>query len=116
MHVYEVRTRKDHRGVDLISDVLPFRRLWYGEPNAVSNAIDYAKFRSRLDDALSRSLWNASFVKPNERATYRDPDTGATVIQWTNAPCTNQHLYFTSFSVTQDDRWLVILSRRDGHT
>jgi hypothetical protein len=51
MHVYEVRTRKDHRGVDLISDVLPFRRLWYGEPNAVSNAIDYAKFRSRLDDA-----------------------------------------------------------------
>ena len=25
MHVYEVRPRKDHRGVDLISDVLPFR-------------------------------------------------------------------------------------------
>jgi hypothetical protein len=23
-HVYEVRPRKDHRGVDLISDVLPF--------------------------------------------------------------------------------------------
>ena len=34
MHVYEVRPRKDHRGVDLISDVLPFGRLWYGEPNA----------------------------------------------------------------------------------
>jgi hypothetical protein len=31
MHVYEVRPRKDHRGVDLISDVLPFGRLWYGE-------------------------------------------------------------------------------------
>jgi hypothetical protein len=30
MHVYEVRPRKDHRGVDLISDVLPFGRLWYG--------------------------------------------------------------------------------------
>jgi len=28
MHVYEVRPRKDHRGVDLISDVLPFGRLW----------------------------------------------------------------------------------------
>jgi hypothetical protein len=27
MHVYEVRPRKDHRGVDLISDVLPFGRL-----------------------------------------------------------------------------------------
>jgi hypothetical protein len=33
-------------GVDLISDVLPFGRLWYGEPNAVSNAVDYANFRS----------------------------------------------------------------------
>ena len=29
MHVYEVRPRKDQRGVDLISDVLAFRRLWY---------------------------------------------------------------------------------------
>jgi len=29
MHIYEVRPRKDHRGVDLISDVLPFGRLWY---------------------------------------------------------------------------------------
>jgi hypothetical protein len=28
IHVYEVRPRKDHRGVDLISDVLPFGRLW----------------------------------------------------------------------------------------
>jgi hypothetical protein len=25
----EVRPRKDHRGVDLISDALPFGRLWY---------------------------------------------------------------------------------------
>src|SRR5436190_19347854 len=46
-HLYEVRRRKDHRGVDLISDVLPFGRLWYGEPSAVSNAIGYAKFSSR---------------------------------------------------------------------
>ena len=29
MHVYEVRPRKDNRGVDLISDALPFSRLWY---------------------------------------------------------------------------------------
>jgi hypothetical protein len=42
-HAYEVRPRKDHRGVDLISDALPFGRLWYGEPNAISNAVDYAK-------------------------------------------------------------------------
>jgi hypothetical protein len=37
-HVYEVCPRKDRRGVDLISDALPFGRLRYGEPNAVTNA------------------------------------------------------------------------------
>jgi hypothetical protein len=26
MHLYEIRPRKDRRGVDLISDVLPFGR------------------------------------------------------------------------------------------
>jgi hypothetical protein len=36
MHVYEVRPRKDHRGVDLISDALPFGRLWYAEPDAIA--------------------------------------------------------------------------------
>jgi hypothetical protein len=46
-----VRSRKEHRGVDLVSDALPFGRLWYGEPNAVTNAIGYAKFRSRSHDA-----------------------------------------------------------------
>src|SRR6266436_5357403 len=40
--------RRNKRGVDLISDALPFGHLWYGEPNAASNAVDYAKFRSRL--------------------------------------------------------------------
>ena len=52
--LYEVRPRKDHRGVDLSSHALPFGRLWYGEPNAVTNAIDYAKHRSRSHDAVSR--------------------------------------------------------------
>ena len=36
MHVYEVRPRKDKRGVDLISDALPFGRLWYGEPKRLA--------------------------------------------------------------------------------
>jgi hypothetical protein len=54
MHVYEVRPRKDHRVVDLISDALPFGRLWYGEPNAISNAKGYAKFYSRSHDAVIR--------------------------------------------------------------
>jgi hypothetical protein len=52
--VYEVRPRKDHRGVDLISDALPFGRLWYGEPDAVSNAIGYAMHRSRSHNAVIR--------------------------------------------------------------
>jgi hypothetical protein len=53
-HAYEVRPRKDHRGVDLISDALPFGRLWYREPDAVVNAIDYAKFRSCPHNAVIR--------------------------------------------------------------
>jgi hypothetical protein len=53
-HLYEVRPRKDKRGVDLISDVLPFGRLWYAGPNAVMNAIGYAEHRSRSHDAEIR--------------------------------------------------------------
>jgi len=52
LHLFEIRPRKDHRGVDLISDALPFGRLWYGEPNAISNAIGYAKHRSRSHNAV----------------------------------------------------------------
>jgi hypothetical protein len=29
--LYEVRPRRDHRGVSLISDALPFGRLWYAD-------------------------------------------------------------------------------------
>ena len=54
MHIYEVQPRSDKRGVDLISNVLPFVRLWYGESDAISNAISYAKFRSRSHDAVIR--------------------------------------------------------------
>jgi hypothetical protein len=49
-----VRPRKDRPGVALISDVLPFGRLWYGEPNAASNAVSYATHYSRSHDALIR--------------------------------------------------------------
>ena len=54
MHVYEVRPRKDKRGVDLISDGLPFGRLWYDGPNAASDAIGYASQYSRSHDAVIR--------------------------------------------------------------
>ncbi|PYK18626.1 MAG: hypothetical protein DME55_06180 [Verrucomicrobia bacterium] len=35
-----------HRFLDLMSDTLLFGRSWYGGPNAASNPIEYAKFRS----------------------------------------------------------------------
>jgi hypothetical protein len=54
IHVYEVRPRKDHRGVDLISDVLRFGRLWYDGPNAISNAIGYAENCGRSHNAVIR--------------------------------------------------------------
>ena len=54
MHVCEVRPRNDHRGVDLISDALPFGRLWYGESNAVENAVGYALHYSRSHGAVIR--------------------------------------------------------------
>jgi hypothetical protein len=52
LHVYEVRPRRDKRGVDLISDALPFGRLWYGDTNAVANAIGYAEHYSRSHGAV----------------------------------------------------------------
>jgi len=52
----EVRPCKDKRGVDLISDALPFGRLWYGKPNAVANAIGYAEHRSRSRNAAIRAF------------------------------------------------------------
>ena len=62
MHVYEVRPRKDRRGVDLISDALPFGRLWYDGPNAASNAIGYARQYSRSEGAVIRVYDEAGAV------------------------------------------------------
>jgi hypothetical protein len=49
--IYEVRPREDRRGVNLISDELPFGHLLYLE---VREAVDYAKFYSRSRDAMIR--------------------------------------------------------------
>ena len=48
-HVCEVRPRKDRRGADLISDALPFGRLWYGQPNAANNPFTFDVTKSRGD-------------------------------------------------------------------
>jgi hypothetical protein len=53
-HEYEVRPRKDQRGVDLISEQLLFGCLRYAGPNAVTNAIGYATYYSRSHDVVIR--------------------------------------------------------------
>ena len=72
VHVYEIRPRKDHRGVNLISDALPFGRLWYGEPN---DAVEYAKFYSRSHDALIRVYdESGNVIEAHEAAgDFREP-------------------------------------------
>ena len=66
MHVYEVRPRNDKRGVDLISDALPFGRLWYEDASAAG---DYAKHSSRSHDAVIRVCDEAgNVIKTHEHA------------------------------------------------
>jgi hypothetical protein len=74
-HVYEVRPRKDKRGVDLISDALPFGRLWYSGPNAASNAFGYAKFFSRSHKAVIRVYDEAdNVIETHEHAgDFKEP-------------------------------------------
>ena len=62
IELYEVRPYKVYRGANLVSDALPFGRLWYGEPNAISNAIGFAKHRSRLHRVVIRVYEEAGNV------------------------------------------------------
>jgi len=48
--IYEIRPRKGNDGVDLISDRFQYGPIWYAGPDAVRNAVAYAKYCS-----LSRS-------------------------------------------------------------
>jgi hypothetical protein len=50
-HIYEVRLRQDRRGFDLISDALPFGRLWNLDAAA---AVGYAKVYGRSHAATIR--------------------------------------------------------------
>ena len=90
---YEVRPRKDKRGIDLISDALPFRRLWYTE---LSDAVDYAKFYSRSNDAVIRvydaagnvleTHTNGRGVKKERRCFYRHLHSQPRSSSWHFAP------------------------------
>jgi hypothetical protein len=67
-HVYEIRPRKDKRGVDLISDKLPFGALWYTKTD---DAIAYAKFRSRSHDAVIR-VYDDGLPNPRSARAMQD--------------------------------------------
>jgi hypothetical protein len=59
----------------VISDALPFGRLWYGEPNAIANAISYAEFRSRSHRAVIRAYDDAgNVIETHEHAgDFKEP-------------------------------------------
>jgi hypothetical protein len=50
---------KNHRGADLISDALPFGRLWY---DTLDNAIGYAMHSTRSHNAVIRVYDDAGNV------------------------------------------------------
>jgi hypothetical protein len=62
VHIYEIRSRADKHGFDLSSDALPYSPLWYRGPNAIRDAIGYAKHRSRSHDAVIRVYYDAGNV------------------------------------------------------
>jgi hypothetical protein len=64
--VYSIRPRADQRGVDLISEALPFGKLWYGDAEA---AAGYAEFYSRSKDIELRFFDdNGQLIETRTRA------------------------------------------------
>ena len=62
--LYEVRPRKDREGIDLTSELFRYGPIWYAGPDAVRNAIAYAKYRShsRSQRAIIRVLDDSGSV------------------------------------------------------
>src|SRR5260370_41504786 len=70
-HIYEVRPRADKQGFDLSSDALRYSPLWYRGSNAISNAIGFAKFYNRSQNAVIR-VYNDSWQRDRDaRAQWR---------------------------------------------
>jgi hypothetical protein len=62
--LYEVRPRKDRDGFDLINELFRYGPIWYAGPDAVRNAVAYAKYRShfRSQRAIIRVLDDSGAV------------------------------------------------------
>ena len=61
---YEVRPRKDRDGFDLVSKLFRYGPIWYAGPDAIRNAIAYAKYcsHSRSQRAVIRVLDDSGVV------------------------------------------------------
>src|ERR1051326_796220 len=53
-------------------------------------------------------------VYPSEKTSFRDPETGAEITQYTSVGQTNRTLYFTNRPYTSDGEHIVFLSDRTG--
>ena len=62
--LYEIRPRNDRDGFDLISDLFRCGPIWYAGPDAIRNAVAYAKYRShsRSSRAIIRVLDDSGAV------------------------------------------------------
>jgi hypothetical protein len=58
--VYEVRPHKSGDGVDLINDRFRYGPIWYAGPDAVRNAVAYAKYRSLARTGQRSACWTTS--------------------------------------------------------
>ena len=54
IYIYEIRPRADKHGVDLSSDALRYSPLWYRGPNAIVDAVAYARSYSRRHPVVIR--------------------------------------------------------------
>jgi hypothetical protein len=72
---------KDKRGVDLISDALPFGWLCYAGGHAVSNAIGYVEHYSRSHDAVIRVYDQAGNVIETHGTHCRFQEVGVGAVE-----------------------------------
>jgi len=71
-HVYEIRPRADKRGFDLISEALPFGKLWHCKSD---DAIGYVKLYSRSHMAVVRVFDDSGALIETHQSdgAFRDP-------------------------------------------
>jgi hypothetical protein len=62
---------------------VPFGRLWYGEPDAISDAIDYAKFFSRSHGSVIRVCDDVSNVIETQehKGDFKEPQNNSGVFR-----------------------------------